>query len=70
MDNKISVIVPVFNIESYIKRCVDSILSQTYPNIEIIIVDDGSTDNSGRIIDDIASTNSYIRKTAVLQVRD
>ena len=61
MDNKISVIVPVFNIESYIKRCVDSILSQTYPNIEIIIVDDGSTDNSGRIIDDIASTNSSIR---------
>ena len=36
MDNKISVIVPVFNIESYIKRCVDSILSQTYPNIETI----------------------------------
>lgn len=61
MDNKISVIIPVFNIESYIKRCVDSILSQTYPNIEIIIVDDGSTDNSGRIIDDIASTNSSIR---------
>lgn len=61
MNNKISVIIPVFNIESYIKRCVDSILSQTYPNIEIIIVDDGSTDNSGRIIDDIASTNSSIR---------
>ena len=61
MNNKISVIVPVYNIEQYIHRCVNSILAQTYPNIEIIIVDDGSTDNSGRIIDDIASTNSSIR---------
>ena len=52
---------PVYNIEQYVQRCVNSILAQTYPNIEIIIVDDGSTDNSGRIIDDIASTNSSIR---------
>ena len=61
MDNKISVIVPVFNIESYIKRCVDSILSQTYPNIEIILVDDGSTDNSGHVIDEIAISNSSVK---------
>ena len=61
MNNKISVVVPVYNIEQYIHRCVNSILAQTYPNIEIIIVDDGSTDNSGRIIDDIASINSSIR---------
>lgn len=48
---KISVIVPVYNCEMYIEACIDSICSQTYDNIEIIIVDDGSTDNSGKICD-------------------
>lgn len=61
MNNKISVVVPVYNIEQYIQRCVNSILAQTYPNIEIIIVDDGSTDNSGRLIDEIAISNSSVR---------
>lgn len=42
----ISVIVPVFNTENYLKKCIDSILQQTYQDIELIIVDDGSTDNS------------------------
>ena len=41
---KISVIVPIYNIKGYIKRCVDSIVNQTYSNLEIILVDDGSTD--------------------------
>ncbi|MDE5883219.1 MAG: glycosyltransferase, partial [Muribaculaceae bacterium] len=39
----ISVIVPVYNVEKYLRRCIDSIISQTYPNIEIILVNDGST---------------------------
>ncbi|NBJ97536.1 glycosyltransferase [bacterium 1xD8-48] len=47
----ISVIVPVYNIEKYIERCIESITSQTYSNLEIILVDDGSADDSGRICD-------------------
>ena len=49
---KLSVIVPVYNVEQYIRKCIDSIISQTYQNLEIILVDDGSTDNSGKIIDE------------------
>ena len=46
---KISVIVPVYNVEPYLARCVDSILAQTYDNLEIILVNDGSRDASGTI---------------------
>lgn len=49
---KVSVIVPVFNVQKYIGECVDSILNQTYPNLEIVLIDDGSTDDSGRICDE------------------
>lgn len=47
----ISVVVPVYNVEKYLKRCVDSILKQTYKDLDIILVDDGSSDNSGKICD-------------------
>ncbi|WP_051180457.1 glycosyltransferase family 2 protein [Selenomonas ruminantium] len=47
----ISVIVPVYNVEKYLRQCVDSILAQTYPNIEIILINDGSTDSSAKICD-------------------
>ena len=53
---KISVIVPVYNTEKYIKKCLDSIINQTYSNIEIIIINDGSTDNSELII------NEYLKE--------
>ena len=57
----ISVIVPVYNVESYLPRCVDSICNQTYRNLEIILVDDGATDSSGRICDDYASRDPRVR---------
>ena len=47
----ISVVVPVYNVEAYVARCLDSILAQTYPNMEILAVDDGSTDRSGSVCD-------------------
>lgn len=49
---KVSVIIPVYNVENYIHRCLNSVISQTYDNLEIILVDDGSTDDSGRICDE------------------
>lgn len=58
---KISVIVPIFNSEKYLNRCIESILCQTYKNIEVILVDDGSTDNSGRICDLYKNKNSNIQ---------
>ena len=48
----ISIIIPAYNIENYIAKCLDSLLNQTYKNLEIIVVDDGSSDNTGKIVDD------------------
>ena len=50
----VSLIVPVYNVEDYIEKCVRSLLEQTYKNIEIILVDDGSPDKSHTIIDQLA----------------
>ena len=61
----ISVIVPVYNVERYLRRCVDSILHQTYQNLEVLLVDDGSTDASGAICDEYAAQEE--RVTAVHQ---
>ena len=57
----ISVIVPVYKVEQYLHRCVDSILAQTYTNLEIILIDDGSPDRSGAICDEYAAKDSRIR---------
>lgn len=57
----ISVIVPVYNVEAYLKRCVDSICGQTYDNLEILLIDDGSTDRSGVICDEISAREGRIR---------
>lgn len=58
---KISVIVPIYNVEKYLTRCVDSILNQTYKNLEIILVDDGSPDKCGIIADNYQSKDNRIK---------
>ena len=57
----ISVIIPCYNVEKYIDRCVESVLNQTYRNLEIILVDDGSTDSTGKICDRYSQTDRRIR---------
>ena len=57
----VSIIVPVYNVEQYLKRCIQSILRQTYVHIEIILVDDGSTDHSGKICDAYSKRDHRIR---------
>lgn len=58
---KISVIVPVYNVEQYLPRCIESILAQTFTDFELLLIDDGSPDNSGRICDEYAERDSRIR---------
>lgn len=60
MKDTISIIIPVYNVEKYLKKCIKSIINQTYTNIEIILVDDGSTDNSGKICDELKNKDSRI----------
>lgn len=57
----ISIIVPVYNVEKYVGACIDSILNQSYKNLELVLVDDGSTDRSGEICDDYARQNSNVK---------
>lgn len=58
---RISLIVPVYNVEKYLEDCINSIINQTYSNMEIILVDDGSTDNSGKICDELKKIDSRIK---------
>lgn len=60
MSDLISIIVPVYNVEKYIRKCIDSICGQTYSNLEIILIDDGSTDSSGKICDEMAAKDGRI----------
>ena len=53
---KVSVVIPVYNVGEYLEECVDSIVKQTYSNLEIILIDDGSTDNSGQICEKLSQS--------------
>lgn len=60
-DNKISVIIPVYNIECYLEKCIMSVLEQSYKNIEVILVDDGSKDQSGTICDEFCNNDQRVK---------
>lgn len=57
----ISIIVPVYNVERYLRRCIDSILNQSYTHLEILLIDDGSTDNSGNICDEYSANDLRVK---------
>ncbi|MGM0753098.1 MAG: glycosyltransferase family 2 protein [Bacillota bacterium] len=57
----VSIIVPAYNVEKYIEKCLSSILEQTYSNIEVIVVNDGSTDKTGQLIDNVSQQDSRVR---------
>ena len=61
MEPLISVIVPIFRVEKYLDKCIQSIRNQTYHNLEILLIDDGSDDRSGEICDEYASKDLRIR---------
>ena len=61
MEDLVSIIVPIYNIEKYVKRCIDSLINQSYYKIEIVLVDDGSRDASGQICDEYEKTDGRIK---------
>ena len=61
MSEKISVVVPVYNVEQYLRKCIDSLIDQSYDNLEIVLVDDGATDNCGAICDEYAEKYNNVK---------
>ena len=61
MNDLISIIVPIYNVEKYLKRCIESIVNQTYRNLEILLIDDGSPDGCPQICDEYAQKDARIK---------
>ena len=62
----ISIIVPIYNVEQYLNRCIESLVNQTYTNLEILLIDDGSTDNSGKLAEKWISNDQRIKDILLL----
>ena len=60
-EDLISIVIPVYKVELYLEKCIESIINQTYKNLEIIIVDDGSPDNCPKICDEYAQKDNRIK---------
>ena len=60
MNDLISIIIPVYNVEEYLKECLESVITQTYQNIEVLLIDDGSEDSSSNICDQYANKDDRI----------
>ena len=61
MENLVSIIVPVYKVENYLEACVNSILSQSYTDLELVLVDDGSPDNCGSMCDQFALADTRVK---------
>lgn len=74
MKKRVSVIIPVYNVEKFILKTVESVMNQDYKDVEIILVNDGSPDNSAQIIDELAKRDSrisaYIKKMAAFHPQE
>ena len=68
MNLQLSIIVPVYNVEKYLQRCMESLLTQNISNYEIILVDDGSKDKSSEICDEYASKYSFVRVLSLIHI--
>ena len=60
-ENQVSIIIPVYNVETYLRQCLDSVLGQIFSNFEVLLVNDGSTDNSGFICQEYARLDSRFK---------
>ncbi len=61
MLEKISIIIPIYNVESYLKKCIDSVLKQSFSCFELLLINDGSTDGSGRICQEYLEKDNRVR---------
>ena len=61
----VSIIVPVYNTEKFLHRCIDSVLAQTYQDFELLLIDDGSKDSSGAICDEYAVKDARVRESSI-----